>query len=79
MRAWALSIDSETPRCSDQLNESSAAHAKVVVAIAIFPKLICFIIFLQYYLLLPAPWQRQCALVAGQALRQINLSGITCS
>jgi hypothetical protein len=38
-RAWALSIDSETPRCSDQPKESSAVHAKVAVAITIFPRL----------------------------------------
>src|SRR5262249_37403250 len=41
-RAWALSIDSETPRCSDQLKESNAAHAKVDVAIARFLSFICF-------------------------------------
>jgi hypothetical protein len=49
MRAWALSIDNETPRCSDQPKESRAVHAKVAVAIAIFPKLKCFMTFLQYY------------------------------
>jgi hypothetical protein len=26
---WALSIPGETPRCSDQLNDSSATHATV--------------------------------------------------
>src|SRR4029077_7715342 len=50
MRAWALSIDSEAPRCSDQPKESSAAHANVVVAIAIFPRLSCLMAFLHYYL-----------------------------
>jgi hypothetical protein len=33
--AWALSTPSETPRCSDQLNDSSATHATVKVAIAV--------------------------------------------
>jgi hypothetical protein len=35
IRAWALSTPSETPRCSDQLNDSSATHATVEVAIAV--------------------------------------------
>jgi len=37
-RASALSTPSETPRCSDQLNDSSAIHATVKVAIAILFK-----------------------------------------
>jgi hypothetical protein len=37
-RAWALSTPSETPRCSDQLNDSSATHATVEVAIAVLFK-----------------------------------------
>ena len=37
-RAWALSIDSDTP-------ESSVVHAKAVVAIAILAELTSFIIF----------------------------------
>jgi hypothetical protein len=41
-RAWALSTDSETPRCSDQLNESNVANAKAEVAIANVLKLIWF-------------------------------------
>jgi hypothetical protein len=49
MRACALSIDSETPRCSDQPTENSVAQVKVVVAIAIFLKL-AFMVFLQCYL-----------------------------
>src|SRR6516225_4838920 len=50
MRACALSTESETPCCSDQLKESSAVHAKVAVATAIFPRLICFMAFLHYCL-----------------------------
>jgi hypothetical protein len=38
IRAWALSTLSETPRCSDQLNESIATHATVEVAIAVLLK-----------------------------------------
>src|SRR5262252_2252639 len=41
-RAWALSTDSETPRCSDQLKESRTAHAKVGPAIASFLRRIWF-------------------------------------
>lgn len=44
-RAWALSIDSDTPRCSDQPKESSVVHAKAVVAIAILAELTSFITF----------------------------------
>jgi hypothetical protein len=36
--AWALSTPSETPPCSDQLNDSSATHANVEVAIAVLVK-----------------------------------------
>jgi hypothetical protein len=49
MRACALSMPSETPRCSDQLNESSAAHATVEVAIAVLFKA-SFIDFLHHFL-----------------------------
>ena len=48
MRAWALSIDSETPRSADQPKESSVAHANAVVAIVIFPTLVCFTSILPY-------------------------------
>jgi len=37
-RASALSTPSETPRCSDQLNDSSATQATVEVAIAVLFK-----------------------------------------
>jgi hypothetical protein len=47
-RAWALSTDKETPRCSDQLNENSAAHATVEPAIASFERRICFMDLLHY-------------------------------
>jgi hypothetical protein len=68
-RAWALSIDSETPRCSDQPKESSAVHAKVAVAIAIFPRLNRFMAFLRYDLPLT---KNHAPLAAGKALRQIK-------
>jgi len=49
-RAWALSTDIETPRCSDQLNENSAAHATVEPAIASFVRCIFFMNLLHYWL-----------------------------
>jgi hypothetical protein len=44
--AWALSTDSDTPLCSDQLNENIAAHTNAEAAIATF--LVCFIGLLRY-------------------------------
>jgi hypothetical protein len=40
LRASAISIPSETPSRSEQLNDSSATHATVEVAIAVFFKAI---------------------------------------
>jgi hypothetical protein len=67
-RAWALSTDSETPRCSDQLKESNAAHAKVEVTIATFLRLICFMDFTPLF---PARLD-DAPSVPERALRQIK-------
>src|SRR4029079_1592101 len=44
-RAWALSIDSETPPCSDQPKDTNAAHVKAEAARAVFRA--CFMGFLR--------------------------------
>jgi hypothetical protein len=44
--AWALSTDSDTPLCSDQLKENIPAHTNAEAAMATF--LVCFIGFLRY-------------------------------
>src|SRR5438874_4301251 len=45
IRAWALSIDSEMPPCSDQPKDNNAAHVKAVAARAVFRA--CFMGFLR--------------------------------
>jgi len=54
-RASALSTPSETPRCSDQLNDSSATHATVDVATTVLFKT-TFMIFS-----IASPHFKQCA------------------
>ena len=68
IRACALSTDRETPRCSDQLNESNVAHAKAEVAIAILPGDISFMAFLHYC----APCYKSYPSATSKALRHIN-------
>ena len=43
--ARLLSTDSKTPFCSDQSKESMVAHAKTETAMAVFPRLACFMVF----------------------------------
>src|SRR3982751_4592461 len=61
-RAWALSTDSEMPRCSDQPKESSAAHVNVEAAITTVVRLFRFMAFLRHPL---APLER-CAFAGAR-------------
>src|SRR5215468_7943279 len=59
-RAWALSIDSEMPPCSDQPKDKNAAHVKAEAASAVFRA--CFMGFLHSSL---APWLEWCPSLRG--------------